>query len=94
MADLLTLPARPAIRPTRNRASVHKALSNLLDIQRQLLTSINDPETPAQAKASCARAWTDCEERIRILRGKPLPGALKPVAKQPKQRPDAVIMGD
>lgn len=44
--------------------------------------------------ASCARAWSDLEERKRILRGKPLPGAFKPVAPPAKRKADAVIMGD
>ena len=94
MADILTMPAGLAIKATRNRASVSKALSNLLTIQRHLQRDIENPATEPHHRASCARAWTDCEERIRILRGKPLPGAYKPLPLDKKRKPDAVVMGD
>lgn len=29
-------------------------------------------------RASCARAWSDLQERKRVLDGKPLPGQLRP----------------
>jgi len=41
-----------------------------------------DATMPASARASCARAWEVLEERKRILRGKPLPGQLRPELEQ------------
>jgi hypothetical protein len=35
------------------------------------------------------RAWSDACEQVRIARGKPLPGTLRPVAKKPKTRPES-----
>jgi len=35
------------------------------------------------ALSQAARAWESCVERARILRGRPLPGSLKPEPKPP-----------
>lgn len=47
-------------------------------IQDVLKGLIDNKETEPKDVAACARAWDVMEERKRILRGKPLPGALKP----------------
>lgn len=100
MGDTLALHDAPSdIKPRmvadpykpRFKAGNRKAITHLLIIQQQLLRDIQNQETPSQAKASCARAWTDCEERIRILRGKPLPGAYKPLAKDATKKRTVVM---
>ena len=49
----------------------------------------DEGETKAsRAQAICAlvRAWEGATSQIRILRGKPLPGSLRPIAKPKKQK--------
>lgn len=51
-----------------------------IELQRVLASVVKDPKTENKDRASCARAWEVLEERKRILRNKPLPGAYKPKA--------------
>ena len=44
------------------------------------LTEDETRSARANALASLVRAWDIASERIRIIRGRPLPGSLKPVA--------------
>jgi hypothetical protein len=55
-----------------------QAYLDALELQRELRKAVLDPTSKASDKASCARAWEVLEERKRILRGKPLPGQLRP----------------
>lgn len=41
----------------------------------------------ARAVTNLVKAWAEADDRIRIHRGKPLPGSLRPVAKKPKRKP-------
>lgn len=41
-------------------------------------------------KAQAARAWEALEDRKRILRGRPLPGNLKPVEHKQKRKPHSL----
>ena len=41
----------------------------------------------ANAIASTVKAWESAQERVRINRGKPLPGTLKPTKEKPKRKP-------
>jgi hypothetical protein len=59
------------------RSKVLQALEMQEDLREQLLTTQNPLH-----KAALVGAWDKLEDRIRILRGKPLPGALKPELKQ------------
>jgi len=79
--------------PGRIKPGRRLSLQQALDFQHALHAFVRAGCKPIEL-ASVARAWCDLEERKRILRGKPLPGAFKPVAKPPKHKPDAVIMGD
>jgi hypothetical protein len=54
------------------------SLAQALDFQRELHAFVDKGVKPIEL-ASVARAWCDLEERKRILRGKPLPGAYKPL---------------
>lgn len=69
---------------TRRRLSKRTAMSHLLTIQEELMRDILNPETPAHWRSMAARAWNDCEERKRILRGIPLPGQMRPDLKPMK----------
>ena len=40
----------------------------------------------AQAICSLIRAWAEASSTIRIMRGKPLPGSLRPIAKPKKAK--------
>jgi hypothetical protein len=77
-ADILT-PTKlsPKSRPRRSMA-----YQQAVKIERILTETILDPNTPAQSRASCAAAWTRVQEAKRILRGKPLPGQLRPELEQ------------
>ena len=59
----------------RNRASF---IRDALDLQKEMKRMALASDTPVHHKAACARAWTDLCERIRILRGQPMPGVLRP----------------
>ena len=63
-----------------------KAYKQLFEMQSVLHKATVDDSTPAKDKAACARAWETLEERKRILRGRPLPGSLKPTVKKLKPR--------
>jgi len=55
-----------------------KAYRQLFELQDILFKQTLDPNTEAKDKAACARAWETLENRKRILRGRPLPGVLRP----------------
>ena len=63
----------PRMKPGR-RGTLHQ----ILDMQRVLVQDALNEKTPANVRAQVARAYCELEERKRILRGKPLPGSLKP----------------
>ena len=58
--------------------------------RRKLVISRED----ASAIGSLVKAWESCQERIRIHRGKPLPGVLRPEPKPRKKRLPAVAGAD
>ena len=53
-------------------------IRDALELQVEMKKQALDPKTPVHHKAACVRAWADLAERIRILRGQPLPGQLRP----------------
>lgn len=57
-----------------------------LEIQRVLKDRLDDKKAKNLEVASLARSWDLIEERLRILRGKPLPGQLQPGQDKPKRR--------
>lgn len=62
-------------------------------IQKLLLSDIENGKTKPTTRATLARAWCELEERKRILRGRPLPGQLRPVAPaKPKRRRQPPIL--
>lgn len=60
-------------------------ISQLVDIQWVIYCHAVNPKTKAGECASLARAWTDLEERKRIMRMKPAPKAVD-VSKLPGRR--------
>ena len=72
------------------------ALIQILNMQQTLHKMTTAEGVKPMELASCARAWCELEERKRILRGKPLPGSLKP--EKPKRNPkydgSIVMMGE
>jgi hypothetical protein len=49
--------------------------------------SLEDKATRAQALRNLTLVWETASERIRILRGRPLPGSLRPERKPSKRKP-------
>ena len=58
------------------------AMERALSVKGALKLSRED----AQAVSSLVRAWESAQERVRINRGRPLPGTLRPREKKPKRR--------
>jgi hypothetical protein len=48
--------------------------------------TIEERVSRAQALRSLAYVWSEASERIRIIKGKPMPGSLRPVAKTKKAK--------
>jgi hypothetical protein len=72
---LLNLQAKLKIGPGRY-GKTPLAEANLY--QRLIMIKALDPKVSAISLATLIRAWDVLEERKRILRGKPLPGQLRP----------------
>jgi|SRR6185436_1268042 len=66
-----------------------KFYRQLLDMQDVLYTSALGVDTDPSERAACARAWEVLEERKRIMRGRPLPGSLKPTETHKRKGRDA-----
>lgn len=49
-------------------------------------TTLEDKVTRARALKDCNSVWYAASERIRIIKGKPMPGSLRPIAKPKKVR--------
>ena len=63
----------PRIRPGRRGA-----LAQLLELQRIVFEAAAATGITATGLAALVRAWCGLQETKRVLRGKPLPGALRP----------------
>jgi hypothetical protein len=53
-------------------------VANLLQLQELILSKAQADDLAARDLSSLALAWERLEERLRVLRGRPLPGSLKP----------------
>ena len=72
---------------SRRRFGRQTAKTQLLDMQAVLLADVLNPRTKPTDRAQCARAYDVLEERLRILKGKPLPGQLRPdLVPKPQRR--------
>ena len=54
-------------------------------MQSTLFGLVQNTEVAAHIRAQCARAWSDLQERKRVLDGKPLPGQLRPDLEQKRR---------
>ena len=69
-----------------------KAITVLLEFQRLLHKAAKDQECSRADLGRLALAWERLEERRRILKGKPLPGALKPASPKKRGRPGGITV--
>jgi len=69
--------------PRRGRV---KDRQQLIQMQQTLFELTQDSSVMPHIRAACARAWSDLQERKRVLDGKPLPGQLRPDLQQVKER--------
>ena len=90
--ETLTVHPVPVIgRPVRIRPGRRTALRQALQIQQRVFeASVKDGVKPSDL-AQLARAWDVLEDRKRVLRGRPLPGSLKPLQVKPKRRSFSVM---
>jgi len=64
------------------------------EMQQVLYQIVMDDKATPSVKASCARVWTLLQDTRRVIRGKPLPGHLRPELEQKrkaKNRPSALF---
>ena len=71
--------------PTPLRRGTNRDRTQLLKMQQTLFELTQDAKVMPHIRAACARAWSDLQERKRVLDGKPLPGQLRPDLQQVKQ---------
>lgn len=57
------------------------ALKQVLNLQSKVFTAAQEDKLDPRKLCLLTRAFCELEERKRILRGRPLPGMLKPVPK-------------
>jgi hypothetical protein len=91
LPPLILLAMQPAIAlPTlspKTRPQRPKSYSQATELQAILHATVLDKDTKPADRASCARAWEVLEERKRILRGRPLPGHLRPDLPASQRKP-------
>jgi hypothetical protein len=63
------------------------AIAEAKELRERALAEDETPSTRAQAISAMIRAWDVASSRIRVLRGRPLPGSLRPVSDKPKRKP-------
>jgi len=84
----LTSEQARALANKRRNPGGRGAYRRILAIQDLLMKDIQNPKTSAAIRAKCAVALERLEERLRILKGIPLPGMLRPDGdwRTPKKR--------
>ena len=68
------------------RAYKRTHIANLLELQELILSKAKADDLAARDLSSLALAWERLEERLRVLRGRPLPGSLKPEPRPAKAK--------
>ena len=84
--NALTKPPAPINSAVRIRPGRRNSLRQALQIQQRVFDEGMKSGVTPGALAQLARAWDILEERKRILRGRPLPGSLKPEKPKSKQK--------
>ena len=82
IAQLPAIPHTPKGHPRRKQS-----YAQAVEMQATLQADIQNPITKPQIRAACVRAWDILEERKRILRGRPLPGHLRPDLPAAQRKP-------
>ncbi len=82
-------PTGKGLKPNTQR---NRPLTQVVQLQDIIFNEVvnNRPEKGNEL-ASLVRAWCDCEERRRVLKGVPLPGSRKP---EPRQRRPRSVSAD
>ena len=80
----LSNPGAPVNGTTRIRPGRRTALRQALELQERVFAEGIKLEVKPMELAQLARAWDCLEDRKRILRGRPLPGSLKPEKQKPR----------
>jgi hypothetical protein len=86
MPAAIVPPQQPVTDPpaaTPQRRGTNRDRTQLLKMQQTLFELTQDKSVMPHIRAACARAWSDLQERKRVLDGKPLPGILRPDLEQP-----------
>jgi hypothetical protein len=84
--NAVAVPPEPAqTKPSTAHRGAHGDRKALVDLQRTMHKLAQDDNVQPHIRAQCARAWSDLQERKRIMDGKPLPGQLRPDLQQVKQ---------
>ena|SRR5688572_16614371 len=73
-----TRPNPPPPNSPKPRRGPRRDRNQLLKMQETLFELTQDSSVQPHIRAACARAWSDLQERKRVLDGKPLPGQLRP----------------
>jgi hypothetical protein len=79
-------PSTPPANTPKPRRGPRRDRNQLLAMQQTLFELTQDKSVMPHIRAACARAWSDLQERKRVLDGKPLPGQLRPDLAQVKER--------
>jgi hypothetical protein len=78
---IVTVPT-PAQSTIGNLRGAQADRKQLVAMQHSLFGLVQDATVPPHIRAACARAWSDLQERKRVVDGKPLPGQLRPELQQ------------
>jgi hypothetical protein len=62
------------------------AASQAMELKEYPCEELEDKLARAKALQALSGVWSDASDRIRILRGRPLPGSLRPIAKPKKAK--------
>lgn len=82
----LTSDQARALAKQRRHPGGRNARAMFAEAQELLLKDIRNKKTTPAIRAKCVIALDKCEERLRILNGKPLPGQLRPDLPPAKDR--------
>ncbi len=89
----------PPVNKTRLRSGRRESLHAILLMQNVLLKLITKKSADPVVVPRAALAWERLEDRKRIIRGRPLPGSLKPVTPNKRKEkywmePDKIITNE
>jgi hypothetical protein len=80
-------PKRTSIRGLTQAYEIRDfSADSIMELKEERCDSLADKLARAKAVQALASVWSDATEKIRIIRGKPLPGSLRPIAKPKKPK--------